>query len=220
MKNSERYESLTYNLISNQENYHNACRELAQSMSDISIYTLNLEAKKKQGSNKTLIGKRDRTLEKLYRAQIDYLNNLAESNVILKDYNSKTENILNNLENEFINIGDCIKSCLINYSNKKIQLFNDVLDIFTQSKNSFYEKIDVKNEIQNILINNSSKEFKFEKFEYIPFKIKNINKELLFSDMKINSKNQINQDKVIEMVTKYFIDNKIQILIVNILPKQ
>ena len=209
MKNSERYESLTHNLISNQENYHNACRELAQSMSDISIYTLNLEAKKKQGSNKTLIGKRDRTLEKLYRAQIDYLNNLAESNVILKDYNSKTENILNNLENEFINIGDCIKSCLINYSNKKIQLFNDVLDIFTQSKNSFYEKIDVKNEIQNILISNSSKEFKFEKFEYIPFKIKNINKELLFSDMKINSKNQINQEKVIEMVTKYFIDNKI-----------
>ena len=164
MKNSERYESLTHNLISNQENYHNACRELAQSMSDISIYTLNLEAKKKQGSNKTLIGKRDRTLEKLYRAQIDYLNNLAESNVILKDYNRKTENILNDLENEFINIGDCIKRCLINYSNKKIQLFNDVLDIFTQSKNSFYEKIDVKNEIQNILISNSSKEFKFEKF--------------------------------------------------------
>ena len=209
MKNSETYENLTHNLITNQENYHNACRELAQCMSDVSIYTLNMEAKKKQGSNRNLISKRDRTLEKLYRAQIDYLNILTESNVILKDYNGKTENILNNLENDFINIGECIKNCLINYSSKKIQLFNDVLDIFNQSKKSFYEIIDVKSEIQNILINYSSKEFKFEKFEYIPFKIKNINKELLFSDIKLNSKNQINQDKVIEMVTKYFIDNKI-----------
>ena len=209
MKNSERYESLIHNLISNQENYHNACKELAQCMSDINIYSMNLELKKKQSSNKALTSKRDKALEKLYRTQIDYLNVLTESNVILKDYNTKTENILNNLENGFIELGNCIKNCLINHSTKKIQLFGDILEILNQSKNSYIDKMDIKDEIQNILMKNASKEFKFEKFEYIPFNINNINKALLFSDIKVNQKNQINQDKVIEMVKNYFIDNKI-----------
>ena len=65
MKNTERYESLIHNLISNQENYHNACKELAQCMSDINIYSMNLELKKKQSSNKALTSKRDKAFRKI-----------------------------------------------------------------------------------------------------------------------------------------------------------
>ena len=137
------------------------------------------------------------------------MNILTESNIILKDYNDKTENILNNLEIEFTDIGEFIKNCLINYSKSKSQLFHDILEIMNQSKNNFYEKIDVKNEINNFVMNNATKEFKFHKFEYIPFKINNINKNFLFSDIKENPKNPINKEKVIELVKKYFIDNKI-----------
>ena len=209
IKNSERYEKILHNLISIQENYHNACKELARCVSDINIYKLNLETKKKQGSDIHLTNKRDKSLEKIYRAQIDYLNILTESNIILKDYNDKTENILNNLEKEFTDIGEFIKNCLINYSKSKSQLFHDILEIMNQSKNNFYEKIDVKNEINNFVMNNATKEFKFQKFEYIPFKINNINKNFLFSDIKENPKNPINKEKVIELVKKYFIDNKI-----------
>ena len=209
IKNSERYEKILHNLISIQENYHNACKELARCVSDINIYKLNLETKKKQGSDIHLTNKRDKSLEKIYRAQIDYLNILTESNIILKDYNDKTENILNNLEIEFTDIGEFIKNCLINYSKSKSQLFHDILEIMNQSKNNFYEKIDVKNEINNFVMNNATKEFKFHKFEYIPFKINNINKNFLFSDIKENPKNPINKEKVIELVKKYFIDNKI-----------
>ena len=209
IKNSERYEKILHNLISIQENYHNACKELARCLSDINIYKLNLETKKKQGSDIHLTNKRDKSLEKIYRAQIDYLNILTESNIILKDYNDKTENILNNLEIEFTDIGEFIKNCLINYSKSKSQLFHDILEIMNQSKNNFYEKIDVKNEINNFVMNNATKEFKFHKFEYIPFKINNINKNFLFSDIKENPKNPINKEKVIELVKKYFIDNKI-----------
>ena len=209
IKNSERYEKILHNLISIQENYHNACKELARCVSDINIYKLNLETKKKQGSDIHLTNKRDKSLEKIYRAQIDYLNILTESNIILKDYNDKTENILNNLEKEFTDIGEFIKNCLINYSKSKSQLFHDILEIMNQSKNNFYEKIDVKNEINNFVMNNATKEFKFHKFEYIPFKINNINKNFLFSDIKENPKNPINKEKVIELVKKYFIDNKI-----------
>ena len=108
IKNSERYEKVLHNLISNQKNYHNACEELALCISDIKIYNLNLEARKKQGTNKVLNNKRDKILEKIFRSQIDYLNILTESNIILKDYNTKTENILNNLEKEFTDIGECI----------------------------------------------------------------------------------------------------------------
>ena len=209
-KNSERYEKLVHNLISYQERYHNSCNELAKCLSEINIYTLNLEQKKKQGISRSLSTKRDKCLEKVYRTQIDYLNILTESNIILKDYNIKTENLLNNLEKEFIDIGECIKKCLNNYSENKIQLFHDVLEILNQSKNSCYGKMDVKKDIENFVKKNATKEFKFEKFEYIPFKISKINKENLFSDFKENSKNNpINQDKVIEMVKKYFIDNKI-----------
>ena len=65
--------------------------------------------------------------------------------------------------------------------------------------------MDVKKDIENFVKKNATKEFKFEKFEYLPFKISKINKENLFSDFKENSKNNpINQDKVIEMVKKYF----------------
>ena len=209
IKNSERYEKILHNLISIQENYHNACKELARCVSDINIYKLNLETKKKQGSDIHLTNKRDKSLEKIYRAQIDYLNILTESNIILKDYNDKTENILNNLEKEFTDIGEFIKNCLINYAKSKSQLFHDILEIMNQSKNNFYEKIDVKNEINNFVMNNATKEFKFHKFEYIPFKINNINKNFLFSDIKENPKNPINKEKVIELVKKYFIDNKI-----------
>ena len=209
IKNSESYEKVLHNLISNQENYHNACKELALCMKDINIYTLNLEARKKHGSNKLLINKRDQLLEKIFRSQIDYLNILTESNIILKDYNTKTENILNNLEKEFTDIGECIKNCLLNFSNNKIQLFHDVLEILNQSKNSCYEKINVKNNIKDFVMKNATKQFKFQEFEYIPFHINQINKALLFSDLKENSKNPINQEKVIEMVKNYFIENKI-----------
>ena len=209
IKNSESYEKVLHNLISNQENYHNACKELALCMKDINIYTINLEARKKHGSNKLLINKRDQLLEKIFRSQIDYLNILTESNVILKDYNTKTENILNNLEKEFTDIGECIKNCLLNFSNNKIQLFHDVLEILNQSKNSCYEKINVKNNIKDFVMKNATKQFKFQEFEYIPFHINQINKALLFSDLKENSKNPINQEKVIEMVKTYFIENKI-----------
>ena len=209
IKNSESYEKVLHNLISNQENYHNACKELALCMKDINIYTLNLEEKKKQVTNKLLINKRDQMLEKIFRSQIDYLNILTESNVILKDYNTKTENILNNLEKEFTDIGECIKNCLLNFSNNKIQLFHDVLEILNQSKNSCYEKINVKNNIKDFVMKNATKQFKFQEFEYIPFHINQINKPLLFSDLKENSKNPINQEKVIEMVKNYFIENKI-----------
>ena len=209
IKNSESYEKVLHNLISNQENYHNACKELALCMKDINIYTLNLSARKKHGSNKLLINKRDQLLEKIFRSQIDYLNILTESNVILKDYNTKTENILNNLEKEFTDIGECIKNCLLNFSNNKIQLFHDVLEILNQSKNSCYEKINVKNNIKDFVMKNATKQFKFQEFEYIPFHINQINKVLLFSEIKENSKNPINQEKVIEMVKNYFIENKI-----------
>ena len=209
IKNSESYEKVLHNLISNQENYHNACKELALCMKDINIYTINLEARKKHGSNKLLINKRDQLLEKIFRSQIDYLNILTESNVILKDYNTKTENILNNLEKEFTDIGECIKNCLLNFSNNKIQLFHDVLEILNQSKNSCYEKINVKNNIKDFVMKNATKQFKFQEFEYIPFHINQINKVLLFSEIKENSKNPINQEKVIEMVKNYFIENKI-----------
>ena len=208
-KNNEKYKKMINNLISSQENYHNTCKELSICLSEINIHTLNMESQKKQINNKSLIGKRDKILEKLYRSQIDYLNILTESNIILNDYNVKTEIILSKLEQDFIEIDTCIKDSLLNYSNNKIQLFKDVLEILNQGKTSCYEKMDAKNNINNFIKKYSTKEYKFQKFEFIPFNLNNINNFLLFPTNTDRPKNQVNKEKVIDMVQQYFKDNKI-----------
>ena len=210
MKNTDKFNKIIQNIISKQENYYNSCKELSVCLSEIEIYAINTETKKKQSVSKTLISKKDKALEKLNRMQNEYLNIITESNVILRDYNLKTDTILNYLEKEFKQINTCIKNCLINYSKNKIQLSKDILDMTNHGLNTCYEKIDIDNDIKNFVIKNATKEFKYHKFEYNPFKLKDINKNLLFNDVKENSKiQQVNFDRVIQNVKKFFVDNKI-----------
>lgn len=210
MKNTDKFNKIIQNIISKQENYYNSCKELSVCLSEIEIYAINTETKKKQSVNKTLISKKDKAMEKLNRMQNEYLNIITESNVILKDYNLKTDILLNDLEKEFKQINTCIKDCLINYSKNKIQLSKDILDMTNHGLNTCYEKIDIDNDIKNFIMKNATKEFKYHKFEYNPFKLKDINKNLLFNDVKENSKIQpVNYDRVIQNVKKFFVDNKI-----------
>lgn len=210
MKNTDKFNKIIQNIISKQENYYNSCKELSVCLSEIEIYAINTETKKKQSVNKTLISKKDKAMEKLNHMQNEYLNIITESNVILKDYNLKTDILLNDLEKEFKQINTCIKDCLINYSKNKIQLSKDILDMTNHGLNTCYEKIDIDNDIKNFIMKNATKEFKYHKFEYNPFKLKDINKNLLFNDVKENSKIQpVNYDRVIQNVKKFFVDNKI-----------
>ena len=210
MKNTEKFQKIIQNIISKQDNYYNSCKELSLSLSEIEIYTQNLEAKKKQGANKALLAKKEKALEKVNKTQTEYLNIVTEANIILKDYNFKTENLLNDLEKEFTKISASIKDWLIKYSKNKAQLNKDILELTNHGLNNCYEKIDVENDIKNFVIKNATKEFKYHKFEYNPFKLNNINKNLLFNDIKETSKIQgINYERVIQKVKKFFIDNKI-----------
>ena len=210
MKNTDKFKKIIQNIISKQENYYNSCKELSLCLSDIEIYTQNNETKKKQGVSKVLLTKKDKALEKVNRTQNEYLNIATESNIILKDYNLKTETLLNDLEKEFIQINTCIKDCLIKYSKNKNQLYKDILEMTNHGLNTCYEKIDIEKEIRNFIMKNATKEFKYHKFEYNPFKLNNINKNLLFKETTENSKSQnIDYDRVIQKVKKFFIDNKI-----------
>ena len=209
MKNTEKFNTIIQKIISKQDNYYTSCKELSLSLSEIEIYTQNLESKRKQGVNKSLISKKDSALEKVNRAQNDYLNIVTESNIILKDYNLKNENLLNCLEKEFIQLNTCIKDCLINYSKNKIQLYKDILELTNHGFNTCYEKMNIENDIKNFVMKNATKEFKYHKFEYNPFKLNNINKTLLFKDLKDTKIQGINTDKVIQMVKKFFVDNNI-----------
>ena len=210
MNNSEKFKKIIQNIISKQENYYNSCKELSLCLSDIEIYAQNNETKKKQGVSKVLLNKKDKALEKVNRTQNEYLNIATESNIILKDYNLKTETLLNSLEKEFIEINTCVKNCLIKYSKNKNQLYKDILEMTNHGLSTCYDKIDVEKEIQNFVMRNATKEFKYHKFEYNPFKLNNINKNLLFREASEASKLQgIDYDKVIQKVRKFFIDNKI-----------
>ena len=209
MKNTEKFNKIIQNIISKQENYYNSCKELSLSLSEIEIYSKNSETKKKQNVIKVLLNKRDKALEKVNHTQKDYLTVVTESNIILKDYNLKTENILNDLENEFKQLNTCIKDCLINYSKNKSQLYKDILEVTNHGLNTCYEKIDIDNDIKNFVMKNATKEFKYHKFEYNPFKLNNINKNLLFNDIKDAKIQEIKYDEIIQKVKKYFVDNKI-----------
>ena len=210
MNNSEKFKKIIQNIISKQENYYNSCKELSLCLSDIEIYAQNNETKKKQGVSKVLLNKKDKALEKVNRTQSEYLNIATESNIILKDYNLKTETLLNSLEKEFIEINTCVKDCLIKYSKNKNQLYKDILEMTNHGLSTCYDKIDVEKEMQNFVMRNATKEFKYHKFEYNPFKLNNINKNLLFSETSEASKLQgIDCDRVIQKVRKFFIDNKI-----------
>ena len=210
MKNNEKFQKIIQNIISKQDNYYNSCKELSLSLSEIEINTQNSEAKRKQGTSKALIVKKEKALEKVNKAQKEYLSVVTEANIILKDYNFKTENLLNDLEKEFKQISLCIKDCLIKYSKNKTQLYKDILELTNHGLNNCYEKIDVENDIKNFVMKNATKEFKYHKFEYNPFKLNNINKNLLFNDIKETQTIQgINYERVIQKVKKFFIDNKI-----------
>ena len=210
MKNTKKFNNIIQNIILKQDNYYNSCKDLSLCLSEIEIYTINSESKKKQNVSKVLINKKEKALEKLNRTQNEYLNIITESNVILKDYNLKTDALLNDLEKEFTHISTCIKECLINYSKNKIQLYKDILDMTNHGLNTCYEKIDIENSINNFVLNNATKEFKYHKFEYNPFKLNNINKNLLFKDIKDNTKFQPNDyDRIIQKIQKFFVDNKI-----------
>ena len=209
MKNTEKFNKIIQKIISKQDNYYTSCNELSLSLSEIEIFTQNLETKRKQGVNKSLIVKKDKALEKVNRAQIDYLNIVTESNIILKDYNFKNENLLNDLEKEFIQINTCIKDCLIQYSKNKIQLYKDILELTNHGFNTCYEKINIEDNIKNFVMKNATKEFKYHKFEYNPFKLNNINKTLLFKDLNESKIQGINTDRVIQMVKKFFVDKNI-----------
>ena len=210
MKNTKKFNNIIQNIILKQDNYYNSCKDLSLCLSEIEIYTINSESKKKQNVSKVLINKKEKALEKLNRTQNEYLNIITESNVILKDYNLKTDALLNDLEKEFTHISTCIKECLINYSKNKIQLYKDILDMTNHGLNTCYEKIDIENSINNFVLNNATKEFKYHKFEYNPFKLNNINKNLLFKDIKDNTKFKPNDyDRIIQKIQKFFVDNKI-----------
>jgi hypothetical protein len=210
MKNTKKFNNIIQNIILKQDNYYNSCKDLSLCLSEIEIYTINSESKKKQNVSKVLINKKEKALEKLNRTQNEYLNIITESNVILKDYNLKTDALLNDLEKEFTHISTCIKECLINYSKNKIQLYKDILDMTNHGLNTCYEKIDIENSINNFVLKNATKEFKYHKFEYNPFKLNNINKNLLFKDIKDNTKFQPNDyDRIIQKIQKFFVDNKI-----------
>ena len=216
-QNFQKFSNILQNLVTKQEIYHNSCRELATCLAEIEILTSNNENKKKQSISKMLINKKEKALEKVRRSMEDYLLFVEDSNVILKDYNIKTENILNDLQEQFALINNRTKEFFIDYSKNKIRLHKDILEVNNNYLVNFYEKINIDNEIQNYIKNNTTKEFRFNKFEFIPFKLNNITKNL-FSVGENNEKKEkepvlnlsnINYDKIIRYIKKYFVDNNL-----------
>ena len=216
-QNFQKFSNILQNLVAKQEFYHNSCRELGISLAEIEVHTINNENRKKQNINKILINKKEKALEKVRKSMEDYLLFVEDSNVILKDYNIKTENILNNLQEQYVLINNITKEFFISYSKNKIRLHKDILELHNNYLVNCFEKINIENEIQSYIKNNSTKEFRYNKFEFNPFKLSNITKNLISVEENIEKKGKdigitllnINYDKILRYIKKYFVDNNL-----------
>ena len=212
-KNFEVLEKSKNNLISKETKYHNTCSDLANYLiSNESNYSDNNSS---FSNNKSVFNKRQKLINKINENKKEYLSVLYEANVDLDQYNFKSNKILNELENKYESILDVLKWSLINYANNKIALYDKINNLYKTVLNQYFSNIDCNEEIKNFIIKNATKEFPIYKFEFIPYKLNNININLFKENERKNNLNAC--QKKLNLIKKLFSDNK---LITNILPKE
>ena len=197
-------------LISKEEKYHNSCQ-------DLTIYFISNDSNFMNSSfsnNKSFINKRQKYVDKINDNKKEYLSILYETNIELNQYNIKTNQIMNELENKYESFLDILKWSLINYANNKIVLYDKINNLYKTILQKYFTNIDCNEEIMNFIKKNITKEFPIAKYEFIPYKINNININLFKENQRKKQLKECNNK--IDLIKKFFTDYK---LISNAFPK-
>ena len=209
-KNEENLEKSKNFLISKEEKYHNSCQ-------DLTIYFISNDSNFMNSSfsnNKSFINKRQKYVDKINDNKKEYLSILYETNIELNQYNIKTNQIMNELENKYESFLDILKWSLINYANNKIVLYDKINNLYKTILQKYFTNIDCNEEIMNFIKKNITKEFPIAKYEFIPYKINNININLFKENQRKKQLKECNNK--IDLIKKFFTDYK---LISNAFPK-
>ena len=210
-KNVEIFEKSKNYLIAKEEKYHSACNDLTN-------FLVNYDSNFFDPSfteNKSVINKRQKLINKINDYKNEYISQLYESNIDLDQYNSKTYQIMDELENKHESLLDLLKWSLINYANNKIALYDKVNYLYKAILKNYFSNIDYNQEFMGFIKKNVTKEFPISKFEFIAYKLNNININLFKENDRRQNPNECNRK--INLMKKFFADNK---LLVYAIPKE
>ena len=202
-KNAENLEKSKNNLISKEEKYHNSCQDLTNYFISNDSNFINSSF----SNNKSFLNKRQKYIDKINENKKEYLSMLYETNIELSQYNIKTNEIMNELESKYESYLDILKWSLINYANNKIVLYDKVNNLYKTILQKYFTNIDCYQEIINFIKKNITKEFPIAKYEFIPYKINNININLFKENERKKQLKECNNK--INLIKKFFADNKL-----------
>ena len=210
-KNADNLEKSKNNLISKEEKYHNSCQDLTNYFISNDSNFINSSF----SNNKSFLNKRQKYIDKINENKKEYLSMLYETNIELSQYNIKANEIMNELESKYESYLDILKWSLINYANNKIVLYDKANNLYKTILQKYFTNIDCYQEIINFIKKNITKEFPIAKYEFIPYKINNININLFKENERKKQLKECNNK--INLIKKFFADNK---LTSNIFPKE
>ena len=210
-KNAENLEKSKNNLISKEEKYHNSCQDLTNYFISNDSNFINSSF----SNNKSFLNKRQKYIDKINENKKEYLSMLYETNIELSQYTIKANEIMNELESKYESYLDILKWSLINYANNKIVLYDKANNLYKTILQKYFTNIDCYQEIINFIKKNITKEFPIAKYEFIPYKINNININLFKENERKKQLKECNNK--INLIKKFFADNK---LTSNIFPKE
>ena len=181
-------------LISKQENFHLQCKELCSYLSQIEL--------ENDIDEKTAQMKTEKIYNKIIKSREEYLFYINETNIERDKYNSKTEDLLNELEKVYRKTIEKFKVFLSEYSTAHYNFIKSLYDKDEYNYNNYHSKIDLEQESSLFMIRNATKQFPMIKIEFCPLKLNAINR---FIKSKYHDKlSDKDFRKAIDSITAYF----------------
>ena len=198
------YEAYLTQIDFTKNKFHTRIKQLKDKM-------LEYEIAKSKNENKKIIQKLEEEIkenigytkesEKIYLSYIKYTNRIQDEYIEIKKKN------LNEIQNMEIDLGENIKSSLMKYYSYQKTYLNNILND-TEQKEKDIDKINIINDINIFINNNSTNDLPPYPIEYIPYIEKN---EQITNEKNNNLKNdklkEIN-DKVKNDLEKLFPEEK------------
>ena len=186
-------------LIEKQNLFHTQCKELGS-------YIVQMEMDAINKTNKTSKAKCQKILEKTKSEKEEYLNCLKETNRKRENYNNKTEEILQNLEEMYTGLVEKLKDSVYNFSKKRVKMLKKLYEKEQKEYSEIHSKIVPKDEILSFIEKNATKEFPMVKFEFCPIKYIALNKYIKNKYSKI-PKEEL--PKIYKSIQNYLDNNEI-----------
>ena len=186
-------------LIEKQNLFHAQCKELGSYIAQMEMDTINK-------TNKTSKAKCQKVLEKTKSDKEEYLNCLKETNRKRENYNNKTEEILQNLEEMYTGLVEKLKDSIYNFTKKRVKFLKKLYEKEQKEYSEIHSKIVSKDEVLSFIKKHATKEFPMVKFEFCPIKYIALNKYIKNKYSKI-SKEEL--PKIYKSIQNYLDNNEI-----------